>query len=284
MELYLLIVGFFIVSVALAWLFIFPAGRHALSGVAMATGFRAFAWIGRLGHALVAIFGGIAVRVARAIRATVEFLSHNRRLVAGWVLLMCLPPLLITQCHYDLGSAETASVQNTAAIDQALISSLLRGERLAPPPAPVPAVFETREVKRIRPKLPEANRDWSQLKSEFRQRLLVVYKLMKQKYGYNMILIEGYRSPTRQKMLGKLKSGVTNAGAFESYHQYGLAADSAFMRDGELIISAQNNWAMRGYRLYGRLAEAVGLTWGGDWSLHDYGHVELRRPDVLGQH
>jgi peptidoglycan L-alanyl-D-glutamate endopeptidase CwlK len=60
-----------------------------------------------------------------------------------------------------------------------------------------------------------------------------------------------------------------------SYHQYGLAADSAFFRDGKVVISERDPWAMRGYQLYGEIAAQVGLTWGGSWKMQDYGHVEL---------
>lgn len=78
-------------------------------------------------------------------------------------------------------------------------------------------------------------------------------------------------------------SNVTQATAFQSYHQYGLAADSAFFRDGKLVISEKDPWAMRGYALYGQAAESVGLVWGGRWKMMDLGHVELRRRGVLGK-
>jgi peptidoglycan L-alanyl-D-glutamate endopeptidase CwlK len=35
---------------------------------------------------------------------------------------------------------------------------------------------------------------------------------------------------------------------------------------------------MRGYRLYGAVAESVGLRWGGRWAMHDFGHAELALP------
>ncbi|MCY1535230.1 D-alanyl-D-alanine carboxypeptidase [compost metagenome] len=68
------------------------------------------------------------------------------------------------------------------------------------------------------------------------------------------------------------------AKANQSYHQYGLAADNAFYRNGKLVISEKDPWAMEGYRLYGEAAESVGLVWGGRWSFRDYGHVEYRKP------
>jgi peptidoglycan L-alanyl-D-glutamate endopeptidase CwlK len=74
---------------------------------------------------------------------------------------------------------------------------------------------------------------------------------------------------------------VTNAGAYQSYHQYGLAADSAFLREGKVVVSEKDPWAMRGYELFGETAERVGLTWGGRWKMMDFGHTELRRPGVM---
>jgi peptidoglycan LD-endopeptidase CwlK len=91
------------------------------------------------------------------------------------------------------------------------------------------------------------------------------------------VLLEGYRSPERQTFLQNQGSNVTNAGAFQSYHQFGLAADCAFFRDGKLVISEQDPWALRAYQRYGELAQAAGLSWGGKWTLRDFGHIEQHR-------
>ncbi len=161
------------------------------------------------------------------------------------------------------------------------IAELLKGEQLvAPAPLP-PALFSTQEVLQQRPMLGSASRNWELLNVDFMQRLLLVFKIMKEKYGYDMAIIEGYRSPERQDMLARLGSNVTNAAAFQSYHQYGLAADCAFLRDGKLVISEKDAWAMKGYELYGEVAESVGLTWGGRWKMMDFGHTELRLPRVV---
>ena len=70
---------------------------------------------------------------------------------------------------------------------------------------------------------------------------------------------------------------VTRAKGFQSYHQFGLAADIAFKRNGKVIISERDPEVMKGYQLYGEVAESVGLTWGGRWkSIQDYGHTEYR--------
>ena len=81
--------------------------------------------------------------------------------------------------------------------------------------------------------------------------------------------------------MAKAGGHVTNARAFQSWHQYGLAADCAFLREGKLVISEKDPWAMRGYQLYGEVAESLGLTWGGRWTMMDFGHIELRMRGVM---
>ncbi|MGZ5199681.1 MAG: M15 family metallopeptidase [Telluria sp.] len=161
------------------------------------------------------------------------------------------------------------------------VAALLKGERLVPPVTLPPLAFTTAEVQLARPMLADASRNWGMLHPEFSQRLLLAFKIMKEKYGYEMALLEGYRSPARQDMLAQLGNQVTNARAWQSWHQYGLAADCAFWRDGKIVISEKDPWAMRGYQLYGQVAESLGLTWGGRWAMMDLGHAELRMRGVM---
>ena len=161
------------------------------------------------------------------------------------------------------------------------LAALLQGELLAPPAPLPPLAFTTQEVEQLRPMLVDASRNWGLLHADFGQRLLLAFKIMKEKHGYDMALLEGYRSPARQDVLARLGGSVSNARAFQSYHQYGLAADCAFWRNGKLLISEKDPWAMRGYRLYGEVAESLGLTWGGRWTMMDFGHTELRLRGVL---
>jgi peptidoglycan LD-endopeptidase CwlK len=158
------------------------------------------------------------------------------------------------------------------------VAELLQGEMLvAPPPLP-PEMFTTREVEQARPMTATASRQWELLDAGFRSRLLMVFKLMREQHGYELVLLEGYRSPERQAALLALGPSVTRAGPLESLHQHGVAADCAFVKNGKIVISEQDAWAMRGYEKYGEVARGLGLTWGGDWrSLKDYGHIEWRR-------
>ncbi len=204
---------------------------------------------------------------------------HRVALLAATAILLLLPALaLALRSWWRLdGFDHTAS----RAVD-AHVAALLQGEELVPPPPLPPELFSAREVETLRPMLGTASRQWELLDVEFRRRLLLLFKLLKDQHGYDAVLLEGYRSPERQQALAQLGPGVTQAGAFESYHQYGLAADVAFLREGRIVISERDPWARAGYERYGELAASLGLVWGGSWSsLADYGHVELRRPGVL---
>lgn len=124
------------------------------------------------------------------------------------------------------------------------------------------------------------NRKWDKMHPRYKQRLLMVFKIMKEQHGYEMVLLEGYRSPARQNNLSQNKA-TTLATAYKSFHQFGLAADIAFKKDGKVVISERDPWAWKGYQLYGQTAESVGLVWGGRWTkIHDYGHTEYRMPGL----
>lgn len=223
------------------------------------------------------IVAGQALR--SGIKGVGRFVSGNPLLTGAAFLLVVAPSLTALVLH----SPAVFDFSEDLRIADRQIAVLLEGEQLVPPPPLPPEVFTTREVEMVRPDVVHASRNWNLLDQVFTQRLLVVFKLMKERHGYDMVLIEGYRSPERQARLYEQGAHVTQVGANMSYHQYGLAADSAFYRDGKVVISERDPWAMRGYQLYGEVAEQVGLTWGGRWKMQDYGHVELRRSGVLGR-
>lgn len=140
--------------------------------------------------------------------------------------------------------------------------------------------IESSAISHLHGDIISADRRWHKMNPRYKQRLLMVFKIMQQRYGYEMVLLEGYRSPERQNALAG-NSHITRAKAFQSYHQFGLAADIAFKRNGKMVISELDPWTMRGYQLYGTIAESVGLTWGGRWtSIQDYGHSEYRMPGL----
>lgn len=189
---------------------------------------------------------------------------------AGAVAMVLLPLLLFQSLSPTLAPAPPA-------LRDPVLQALLEGPALSVPEALPPEVFTSAEVEGVRPLLVDASRNWTRLDPEFRQRLLAVFQVMQQRHGYAMTLIEGYRSPQRQDLLARMGHHVSNARAFQSFHQYGLAGDCAFLRAGQVVISERDPWAARGYRLFGETAEAFGLTWGGRWQMADLGHAELRR-------
>jgi peptidoglycan L-alanyl-D-glutamate endopeptidase CwlK len=206
---------------------------------------------------------------------------HGRWIIAASALLIGAPLLpLVLRDRMDL---EGYDHRVSREIDPH-IAALLQGEQLSPPP-PLPAEWlGTRELEKARPLILGASQQWELLDAEFRQRLLIVFKLMRERHGIEMVLLEGYRSPQRQQQLAELGPQTTRADPFESWHQYGLAADCAFVRNGRIVVSGQDAWAAAAYEQYGEAARSVGLTWGGGWrSLKDYGHVELRRPGTMAQ-
>lgn len=276
-NLLLLLPLYFLLAVGVSALLFFPALRQGavrslracVQGVARGATRSA-------SHAGGAV-GGTADAVKGGMNASMEWVGRYRWQVAIGLTVVLLPSLfafVMRHNHTFVYSTQTTGPDRR-------IQALLEGERLAPPPALPPEAFTTREVELVRPKLGGASRNWDLFDADFRQRLLLAYRIMREQHGYEMALIEGYRSPERQEELAGMGTHVTNAGAFQSYHQYGLAADSAFYRDGKIVISEKDPWAMRGYELFGETAELVGLTWGGRWKMMDFGHVELRRPGVM---
>lgn len=270
---------YFLLVVLGVVLVVFPAHRARMAAffsLMLGAGVLPFA---RAASWCVAGWMKIGRNARRSLRGIGRFAAESPFLAAAALLLLGAPSLLALAIHrpavFDFSETGRATDRQ--------IAVLLEGEQLVPPPPLPPEVFTTREVEMVRPDAIYASRNWGLLDAEFTQRLLVVYKLMKERHGYEMVLIEGYRSPERQARLFEQGAHVTQAGANMSYHQYGLAADSAFFKEGKVVISERDPWAMRGYQLYGEIAAQVGLTWGGNWKMQDYGHVELRRPGVLGR-
>lgn len=224
--------------------------------------------------------GSTLMGVAQGARqGTSALREHARPLLAAVALLLLVPAVTLALRHWwALDTFDHTFSRNV----NPQVAALLRGEQLVPPLALPPELFLTREVTQARPLAGTANRQWELLDAEFRQRLLGVFKLMREQHGLEMVLVEGFRSPERQAELAGLGPSVTLAGAGESWHQYGMAADSAFLMDGRIVISETDPRAARGYELYGAVAQSFGLTWGGSWrSIKDLGHVELRRTGVM---
>jgi peptidoglycan L-alanyl-D-glutamate endopeptidase CwlK len=276
---WLLAVGlYFVLACVVSWVILFPSARefmwNALAGAGQRLQRRASQLARRQWRGAEALGAGGRASVG----ALGAFLRRHYLLCLGGLVLLCVPPLVAVL----LASRSTLSGYEPSTREvNTQVADLLQGEQLVPPPPLPPLVFASAEVAQERPMLVSASRDWAQMHPVFTQRLLMVFKIMKERHGYDMAILEGYRSPERQNALAAMGPSVTNAAAFQSWHQYGLAADCAFVRDGKLVISEKDPWAMRGYQLYGEVAESMGLTWGGRWKMMDFGHTELRMPGVM---
>ena len=274
------VVIYFLIATALLACWLLPPVRGWALGAVQGVWNRSQARARRCSSAGGMVVQGLGASAQRQARAAAGGLKrHGRWLAAALALLVLAPALALALRSWNRfdGFDHTASRE----VDER-VAALLQGEQLVPPPALPPELFTVQEVAVLRPMLGTASRQWELLDLDFRQRLLLVFKQLKEEHGYDAVLLEGFRSAERQAALAALGPTVTQAGAFESYHQYGLAADVAFLREGRIVISERDPWAMRGYELYGQAAESLGLQWGGRWrGLRDYGHVELRRPGVM---
>lgn len=271
---------YFCLACSLIWLVFFPSGRDVVFQIVVRMG-------SSLDHKL-SCWQSSQVRQqaewrrqARRFAARQLKFARRHSLALGAAMLAIAIPTLVALLASSPRMLPGYEARETMPDSQ--VAALLAGEQLAPPLPLPPLAFSTREVALVRPMLVDASRNWGLLHPDLHQRLLLAFKIMKDKHGYDMALLEGYRSPARQNLLASMGSQVTNAAAFQSYHQFGLAADCAFWRDGKLVISEKDPWALRGYRLYGEVAESLGMTWGGRWTMKDFGHAELRLRGVTSR-
>jgi peptidoglycan L-alanyl-D-glutamate endopeptidase CwlK len=273
-----LVLLYFLIACTGIWLVFFPAGRGAVTTVLQL-------WRRRAGQGMN-YWQWRHARRSSAVRdaARHTWQAHATFLRNKWKFAALASPLILVPVVAALLIGRHNTLPAYLAVEpmpDAQIAALLKGEQLVPPTALPPLAFSTQEVELVRPMLASASRNWGLLHPDFSQRLLLIFKVMKEQHGYDMAILEGYRSPARQDLLASMGGQVTNARAFQSWHQYGLAADCAFLRDGKLVISEKDPWAMRGYQLYGEVAESLGMTWGGRWKMMDFGHTELRLRGVM---
>lgn len=76
--------------------------------------------------------------------------------------------------------------------------------------------------------------------------------------GFSIAITEGYRSLERQTQLYNQVPKITNAKAGMSFHNYGLAFDIVFIKDGKATY--EGDWES-----IGKVGQEVGLEWGGSW-------------------
>jgi len=119
------------------------------------------------------------------------------------------------------------------------------------------------------------------LDPKFAQKLTLFEKKLAE-HGIKVIMTNGCRSIAEQNKLyvkGRTAPGsiVTNARGGYSWHNFGLAADYAFVINGK--VTWNGPWDM-----FGRIAKECGLEWGGSWkTLKDRPHVQLTGGRTLAQ-
>lgn len=91
--------------------------------------------------------------------------------------------------------------------------------------------------------------------------------------GRPIFMVEGWRSPARQDALyaqGRTTSGsvVTNARAWQSWHQTGRAVDFAFQHGSP--FAPDHPWEH-----LGQMGELLGFEWGGRWRKPDRPHLQM---------
>jgi peptidoglycan L-alanyl-D-glutamate endopeptidase CwlK len=269
---------YFLLTCFISWVVLFPVGRACIVQAMKNAGAQLRRSVGYLIRRKQQRAQSLGLTAYSLVRRAASGIRRHYLIALAGLAVLCAPLLLaVLAGHKNMLSGFDASTREM----NMQVALLLIGEQLAAPSALPPLVFATQAVIELRPMLSSASRNWTLLNADYAQRLLLAFKIMKEQHGYDMAILEGYRSPERQTMLAGMGSNVTNAAAFQSWHQYGLAADCAFLRDGKLLISEKDPWTMRGYRLYGEVAESVGLTWGGRWNMMDFGHTELRLPGVM---
>lgn len=210
---------------------------------------------------------GLGYRLWHFLKSSFVTLRHQRLLALGLVIVMVsIAVTLALGGRHWLERPSVTEIEYSAKARLAFID-----EKLVPPPALPPSIF----IGSDRPSLETADRDWSKLQPVFRQTLLSLLARLSAR-GYDFVLLEGYRSPERQESLAALGGHVTQARAYESRHQYGMAADLAPIRNGALMFNFDDAWGKAAYKEFGREAAIMGLVWGGQWKMQDYGHIEMR--------
>ena len=110
-----------------------------------------------------------------------------------------------------------------------------------------------------------------------------------EKRGYVFFAICGYRTPEEQSKLfaqGRSTAGkiVTNAKAFQSFHNFGLAVDFCHDQNHNKEDGLQPDWDMQAYKVLQEEAHKLGLTSGLDFKSFPEGpHIQYNTSKNLTQ-
>lgn len=111
----------------------------------------------------------------------------------------------------------------------------------------------------------------------FRDELLTALNIIVQTTGMNVRLTCGFRSISDQQKVynqGRTAPGkiVTQAEPFQTFHNYGLAADFCFRGKDPYLDMTEN--ASLIWSQVGSIASQNALTWGGTFKFQDKPHLE----------
>ena len=193
---------------------------------------------------------------------------------------------------YGLVNLDPADIERKRHELEAIVDGIImdpHDERIAQQLKTIPGAEAEQAPKETKQLPPEqvANSSLDSLDPAFKSMLDSFMQRLREEH-VPMKVVEARRSPERQTYLaGKNKPGatLTNAGAWQSPHQYGLAVDMVV--DLAALPEDQRKWfssptdtsspeAQKYWAKFGELAKASGLEWGGGWkSFKDYGHVEM---------
>jgi hypothetical protein len=145
---------------------------------------------------------------------------------------------------------------------------------LAGPDPSLSRATETGEAKATLAEEYPVNRDPAKLDPEFRQRLEKVVARMEQEFGHRVEMVEGFRTPERQKAIfaqGRTEPGPIATWTTESLHSQGRAAD----------LQVDGKWENPvGYARLQLIAKEEGLRVLGS---KDPGHLELPNGNGAGR-
>lgn len=125
--------------------------------------------------------------------------------------------------------------------------------------------------------LPDLARAWSKVRDKFFDM-----------HGLQIRVTQGYRTYTDQWAIyaqGRKKDFkgqwivvdkkkiVSQARGGESFHNFGLALDSAFMGDDPYLANSSDSKNL--WNEYGKLCGQYGLEWGGTWKVPDRPHCQM---------
>ena len=121
------------------------------------------------------------------------------------------------------------------------------------------------------PSSESCSRNTKQLTPELQNKLTQLKGLANER-GIDFKIICTYRSQKEQDIL--YRRGRTNKGnkvtwTKTSRHSRGTAVDIAIIKGSKI------SWKGTDYIDLGKIGKTLGLTWGGDWKVRDYGHFEI---------